>query len=108
MMFPERVCFLLQYTLLVTLVNGLIPKTPREQTTRAVVSIQNAIDNHRREGKPLRFFVDYLIPLPPETKAEDIDPWPGGLAQMYPYAEEILMDILQRVVVRRTEISGAP
>lgn len=84
--------------LLAALTNGLIPATPREQTTRAVVSIQNAIADHRQDGKPLRFLVDYLIPLPPETKAEDIDPWPGGLAQMYPYAEEILTDILQRVV----------
>jgi Domain of unknown function (DUF1995) len=79
-------------------VSGLIPATPREQTDRAVVSIRNAIDCHREEGKPLRFFVDYLIPLPPETKDEDIDPWPGGLAQMYPYAEDILTAILGRVV----------
>jgi hypothetical protein len=63
-----------------------------------VTSIRDAIENGREEGKPLRFFVDYLIPLPPETKAEDIDPWPGGLAQMYPYAEDILTSILQRVV----------
>jgi hypothetical protein len=77
---------------------ALIPVSPREQTTRAVVSIKNAIEEHRKQSKPLRFYVDYLIPLPPETKAEDIDPWPGGLAQMYPYAEEILTDILRRLV----------
>jgi hypothetical protein len=84
--------------LLGAVVNGLIPATPREQTARAVASIQDAIEHHRQEGKPLRFFVDYLIPLPPETKAEDIDPWPGGLAQMYPYAEDILTSLLGGVV----------
>jgi hypothetical protein len=77
---------------------ALIPVTPREQTTRAVISIKNAIEEHRQQSKPLRFYLDYLIPLPPETRAEDIDPWPGGLAQMYPYAEDILVDILGRVV----------
>ncbi|KAL7547837.1 hypothetical protein ACHAWF_012228 [Thalassiosira exigua] len=38
-----------------------------------------------------------LIPATP-TKDEDIDPWPGGLAQMYPYAEDILRDVLRGVV----------
>jgi Domain of unknown function (DUF1995) len=85
-------------SLLTVVVNGIIPATPREQTARAVASIEDAIENHRHGGKPLRFFVDYLIPLPPETKAEDIDPWPGGLAQMYPYAEDILKSLLQEVV----------
>ena len=32
----------------------------------------------------------------------DIDPWPGGLAQMYPYAEEIIRDILTGVVDEST------
>merc|ERR1712129_206307 len=32
------------------------------------------------------------------TKVEDIDPWPGGLAQMYPYAEDITSEILQGIV----------
>ncbi|MGK3741538.1 MAG: hypothetical protein ACI8RD_001578 [Bacillariaceae sp.] len=77
---------------------ALIPATPQEQTTRAISSIRDAIDGRRQDGKPLRIYVDYLIPLPTETKAEDIDPWPGGLAQMYPYAEEILSSILQGVV----------
>ncbi len=77
---------------------ALIPATPREQTSRAISSIKNAIEACREEGKPLRLYVDYLIPLPPETQAEDIDPWPGGLAQMYPYAEDILSDILKGVV----------
>lgn len=92
-------CLFLLVAMLIC-VDGLIPSTPKEQTTRAVASIKDAIEHHRQEegGKPLRFYVDYLIPLPPETKAEDIDPWPGGLAQMYPYAEQILTSILQRVV----------
>lgn len=77
---------------------ALIPATPREQTSRAISSIKNAIQEYREEGKPLRLYVDYLVPLPPETKAEDIDPWPGGLAQMYPYAEDILSSILRGVV----------
>ena len=29
---------------------------------------------------------------------EDIDPWPGGLNQQYPYAEEILKEILAGIV----------
>jgi hypothetical protein len=84
--------------LLAVVVTGLIPATPREQTARAVTSIRDIIKHNRLQEKPLRFYIDYLIPLPPETKAEDIDPWPGGLAQMYPYAEDILTSILQDVV----------
>ena len=78
--------------------NALIPATPREQTTRAISSIRKTIEGCKDEGKPLRIYVDYLIPLPPATQAEDIDPWPGGLAQMYPYAEEIVTAILREVV----------
>jgi len=77
---------------------ALIPATPAEQTSRAISSIKNAIEGRREEGKPLRLFVDYLVPLPPETRGEDIDPWPGGLAQMYPYSEDILSSILKGVV----------
>lgn len=80
------------------LASALIPASPREQTARAISSIKNAVEGRRDDGKPLRLFVDYLIPLPVETKAEDIDPWPGGLAQMYPYAENILSEILEGVV----------
>lgn len=82
---------------------GLIPATPREQTSRAIRSIKDAIEGCREDGKPLRLYVDYLVPLPPETKAEDIDPWPGGLAQMYPYAEDILSSVLQGVVEDPTD-----
>jgi hypothetical protein len=77
---------------------ALIPATPEAQTSRAISSIKNAIEGRREAGAPLRLFVDYLVPLPQETKAEDIDPWPGGLAQMYPYAEDILSTILKGVV----------
>merc|ERR1711966_71010 len=47
---------------------------------------------------PPRLFIDYLIPLPPETNDADIDPWPGGLAQQFPYASSIIRDILAGVV----------
>ena len=77
---------------------ALIPATPREQTSRAISSLRRAIEDATENGKPKRFFVDYLIPLPPETKDEDIDPWPGGLAQMYPYAEDLVNDILGGIV----------
>ena len=83
--------------LLVSTVNGLaIPSSPAEQTRRAITSIRSAI--LEPSDKPKRLFIDYLIPLPAETKEEDIDPWPGGLAQMYPYAEDIIRDILKGVV----------
>mmetsp|Transcript_8706 Transcript_8706/g.18390 ORF Transcript_8706/g.18390 Transcript_8706/m.18390 type:complete len:272 (-) Transcript_8706:103-918(-) len=76
-----------------------IPTSPAQQTRRAITSIRSAIASRPEEStKPTRLYVDYLIPLPPETKDEDIDPWPGGLAQMYPYAEDILKDILRGVV----------
>ena len=81
----------------VGLVASLIPATPLEQTRRAIASLNKAIDDAKETKKPLRFYVDYLIPLPPETKAEDIDPWPGGLAQMYPYASDILESILKGI-----------
>ena len=82
--------------------NALIPSTPGEQTRRAVASIRETI-SRAADGRPPRLYVDYLIPLPRETKAEDIDPWPGGLAQQYPYAEEIVREILAGVVDGSTE-----
>uniref|UniRef100_A0A7S2SHX4 DUF1995 domain-containing protein n=1 Tax=Eucampia antarctica TaxID=49252 RepID=A0A7S2SHX4_9STRA len=75
---------------------GLIPSTPLEQTQRAIQSLRKTIEEGSK--RPHRLYVDYLIPLPIETDAADIDPWPGGLAQMYPYAETILADILNGVV----------
>lgn len=83
----------------ITLTSGLaIPASPAEQTRRAISSIRSAIAANNDDSKPNRFYVDYLIPLPPETKAEDIDPWPGGLAQMYSYATDIVQEILKGVV----------
>lgn len=82
---------------LLGLADALIPATPQEQTRRAIKSLCNAIDDAKEKGNPLRFYIDYLIPLPPETQAADIDPWPGGLAQMYPYADEILSTILKGI-----------
>jgi len=73
---------------------ALVPQTPVEQTRLAIRSLKKAIEDYDKSAKPKRFYVDYLIPLPPETQAEDIDPWPGGLAQQYAYAEEILTEIL--------------
>jgi Domain of unknown function (DUF1995) len=90
---------------------ALIPSSPQEQTRRAIRSIRDAIQQQQgsdsrtsgngqaRGGAGCRrLYVDYLIPLPVETKAEDIDPWPGGLAQMYPYAENVVQEILAGVV----------
>lgn len=82
---------------LISSVWSLIPATPQDQTRRAIQSLCSAIESARDAGSPLRFYVDYLIPLPPETQAADIDPWPGGLAQMYPYASEILEAILKGI-----------
>mmetsp|Transcript_19278 Transcript_19278/g.26734 ORF Transcript_19278/g.26734 Transcript_19278/m.26734 type:complete len:272 (+) Transcript_19278:13-828(+) len=82
--------------LLLDPVSSLIPATPAEQTLRAIRSLRNAIEEET--NKPKRLYVDYLIPLPPETVAADIDPWPGGLAQMYPYAEDILKEIIGGIV----------
>jgi hypothetical protein len=81
------------------LASALIPQSPEQQSRRAVASLSKAIEANKANGSgKTRFYVDYLIPLPPETKGEDIDPWPGGLAQMYPYAEDILTTILRGVV----------
>jgi len=77
-------------------VNALIPSSPQDQTRRAVRSINDAI--RKADGSNCRLYVDYLIPLPPETSEADIDPWPGGLAQQYTYASDILKEILQSVV----------
>lgn len=77
---------------------ALIPATPGEQTRRAITSTKEAIAHIRATDLPPRIFIDYLIPLPPATTDADIDPWPGGLAQQYPYAEGIVRDILAGVV----------
>jgi len=79
---------------------SLIPQSPAQQTRRAIASLRDAITSIKATtpNKPARLYLDYLIPLPPATKAEDIDPWPGGLAQMYPYAEDIIAEILRGVV----------
>jgi hypothetical protein len=81
-------------------VSALVPQSPAQQTQRAIQSLRTAIaaTTENENGRPKRFYVDYLIPLPPETQAEDIDPWPGGLAQMFPYAETIVKEILGGVV----------
>ena len=86
--------FFLSTLLFATHCHALIPATPAEQTARAIKSLKSAIAS---SSTPPRFYVDYLIPLPPETVAADIDPWPGGLAQMYPYAEDILKEILKGI-----------
>lgn len=77
---------------------ALIPATPGEQTRRAITSTKDTFSRIRASNLPPRIYIDYLIPLPPATSDADIDPWPGGLAQQYPYAEEILRDILTGVV----------
>jgi len=84
--------------LLVGVCQALIPATPGEQTRRAIVSTRDTISKIREANKPPRIYVDYLIPLPPATSDADIDPWPGGLAQQYPYAEDIVREILAGVV----------
>ena len=84
--------------LLVGVCQALIPATPAEQTRRAIASTRETISKIREANKPPRIYVDYLIPLPAETSDADIDPWPGGLAQQYPYAEEILRELLAEVV----------
>jgi len=80
------------------LCQALIPATPSEQTRRAIISTRDTISKIREANKPPRIYVDYLIPLPAETSDADIDPWPGGLSQQYPYAEDILREILAGVV----------
>lgn len=83
-----------------TITTALIPQSPDQQTRRAIASLRDAITSIKTttNKQPARLYLDYLIPLPPATKAEDIDPWPGGLAQMYPYAEDIVAEILRGVV----------
>lgn len=90
--------YLLALLLVVGVCQALIPATPGEQQRRAILSTRETISKIREADKPPRLFLDYLIPLPPETRGEDIDPWPGGLAQQYPYAEGILREILLGIV----------
>lgn len=66
-----------------------IPKTPALQTSQCISSIDSNPHN--------RIYVDYLLPLPPETSAADIDPWPGGLNQMYDPASSTVKQILNRL-----------
>lgn len=77
---------------------SIIPATPEKQTQFCIESLQHAISSNQR-----RLFVDYLIPLPPETTDADIDPWPGGLSQQYSYASDILQEILRGIVEEPTE-----
>jgi len=98
-----RIILLLIF-LLSSITNALlIPATPEKQTQFAIQSLRVAIQNEGRR----RLYVDYLIPLPPETTDADIDPWPGGLAQQYPYATDILTEILQGVVEEPTDACNA-
>ena len=46
---------------------ALIPATPAEQTRRAIASTREKISQIRSTNLPPRLFIDYLIPLPPET-----------------------------------------
>lgn len=47
---------------------------------RAIISVQETISKIRSSGSnaPSRIYIDYLLPLPPQTSDADIDPWPGG------------------------------
>lgn len=49
---------------------------------RAIASARETISKIRSSGSntPSRIYIDYLLPLPPETSDADIDPWPGGEA----------------------------
>lgn len=94
--------FLTLFVAILGFTSGLIPATPAEQTALAIRSLKSAIESYSSE-KPRRFYCDYLIPLPPETVSADIDPWPGGLAQMYPYASDILTEIMRGIVNDPTE-----
>ena len=48
---------------------ALIPASPEQQTRRAIASLKTAISVAKEQNKECRFYVDYLIPLPPATKA---------------------------------------
>jgi hypothetical protein len=66
-----------------------------------VKAILEGCHHKEEQGLPLHFYANnYLLPLPLETKAEDIDPWPGSIAaQMYPcYVEDVLATISQGTV----------
>lgn len=82
---------------------SIIPVSPEKQTQFAIQSLKTAI---QQEGRR-RLYVDYLIPLPPETTEADIDPWPGGLAQQYAVASGILEEILQGIVEEPTSKCNA-
>lgn len=49
-------------------------------------------------GRNSNAIISVSLALRENGEDADIDPWPGGLAQMYPYAEDILRDILTGVV----------
>ena len=71
------------------------------QTRRCIKSTKETISKIRESSSNNcgpRIYIDYLIPLPVKTTDADIDPWPGGLAQQYKYAEDILKDILLGIV----------
>ena len=68
------------------------------QTRRCIKSTKEKIRESSTNNCGPRIYIDYLIPLPVKTTDADIDPWPGGLAQQYKYAEDILKDILLGIV----------
>ena len=51
---------------------ALIPVTPGEQTRRAITSTKETITKIKESNLPPRIYIDYLIPLPPETSDADI------------------------------------
>jgi len=63
---------------------------------RAAASIVAATEAGER-----RLSVSVVVPLLPTVRAEDIDPWPGGLKQQFDTVEALTKDILQRVVTGR-------
>lgn len=61
---------------------------------RAIASARETISKIRSSGSnaPSRIYIDYLLPLPPETSDADIDPWPGGEAYV------MLMNVFTYIV----------
>eukprot|EP00965_Chrysotila_dentata_P242374 6204840-Pleurochrysis_carterae.AAC.1 len=71
----------------------LVPQSPGQMVSAAAAAVGRA-----REAGHNRLIVKLIVPLLDSVKPEDLDPWPGGLAQQYPYAMDLGKQMMRQIV----------
>lgn len=83
-------------SLALALVGGSALSVPN--SAEAMIRRAAAAVTHARDAGNNRQIVRIVVPQLETVRPEDLDPWPGGLAQQYPYAMDLSRELLGGVV----------